>query len=165
MGGRLTWLVVIGLLVALGTVPPAPAAADEPRPAVETGNASPPTVVGWPDRNASTANPTSTAPAPRLNRTGESTVRIGVGGGDARMVILVETTALANAPGPGRLRFASIGLLDQERVVTVDLALRFVGVGDPLTFLSDPSSRFHLQVSSTLSLPFMPGSGAGPGGH
>lgn len=164
MGGRLPWLVVVVLLVGLGAVPPALATVDEPRPTADSGTAPLPAADGWPDRNASTANATSTAPAPRLTRTGESTFRIEVGDGDASMVIIVETTALANAPGPGRLRFASMGLLGRERVVTVDLALRFIGLGDPLAFLANPTSRFRLQVSSTLSLPFTPGSEAGPGG-
>ena len=113
------------------------------------------------DRNE-TASATTDRPArettnatPRLNRTGESTVTVRVGEDDARMRIVVDFSLFSNMPAPGRLEFSTAGMLAGERVVAVEMGLSFLGVGDPLTFLGNPFSRFAVDAHSELSLPFL----------
>lgn len=93
--------------------------------------------------------------APVVNRTNESTVLIRIGDADARMRIEVDLSLFADLPAPGRLGFASAGLLAGERVVGVEFGVRFLGVGDPLTFVGNPFSRFTVEARSDLSLPFL----------
>lgn len=98
----------------------------------------------------------STETTPVVNRTNESTVLIRIGDADARMRIEVDLSLFADLPAPGRLGFASAGLLAGERVVGVELGVRFLGVGDPLTFVGNPFSRFTVEARTDLSLPFLP---------
>ena len=95
---------------------------------------------------------------------GGDAYRIDVGDGDPGMVVFVNLSLFGNLPGPGALRFASYGSMDRVRVVQVDLALVFDGVGDAGSFFANPFSRFSAGAEWSLHLPFLAEVESGPTG-
>lgn len=146
---------VVLSVVAVLLATPTGAAAGLAHADVEDGSGGNATDASTGTGTAPTSTADTTNATPTVNRTGESTVRIRAGGEDAHLLITLDLSLFTGMPGPGRLGFASSGLLAGERVVGVELGLRFLGVGNPLTFLGNPSSRFTVEAHSELSLPFL----------
>ncbi|PSP82349.1 hypothetical protein BRC83_09480 [Halobacteriales archaeon QS_1_68_17] len=86
---------------------------------------------------------------------GDHTYLIEVGDKETQLGVLLNLSFFMNLPGPGTLRFASYGLLDDQRIVAVSIALDFEGTGDLPSFFGDPLSRFQVKNEFSLQLPLL----------
>ncbi|MFB6300267.1 MAG: hypothetical protein ABEH65_08415 [Halobacteriales archaeon] len=96
-----------------------------------------------------------TTPNYQLNNTGNSTYVIRIGNGSGRMVTVLNLSMFANLPDAGALRFRSYGLVNETRIVTVEVGIGFKGIGDIWTFLTNPFTRFGIEAQTSLRLPFL----------
>jgi hypothetical protein len=121
-----------------------------------------PTAAQADDSRLDRATPGETTPT-RLNgssnvtseQVGDHTYLIEVGDKETQLGVLLNLSFFMNLPGPGTLRFASYGLLDDQRIVAVSIMLDFEGTGDLPSFFGDPLSRFQVQNEFSLQLPLL----------
>ncbi|MFB6149012.1 MAG: hypothetical protein ABEJ48_05045 [Halobacteriales archaeon] len=148
-GGLLSirgWSWAVNLLLVSGLLLMTPGVADA------TNETDTPAATPTPTNETATYN--QTASDIQLNQTGNSTYRIAIGNGSARMVVLLDLSLFTHPIQGGTLAFASIGRLSGTPIINVRLGLNYAGITNIGSFLSNPLDGFSITGHTKLRFPF-----------
>lgn len=81
-----------------------------------------------------------------------------VGGNGSTMEVDIDLSMFTNFPDRGEFGVLVDGYVDNESIITVDIAIQFKGFGANGQFFNDPLSRFATQSEINMDLSFLSGS-------